>query len=99
MMKQNCWDFKKCGRLPGGVHENDLGICPAYQETRLDDVHDGWNAGRACWVIAGTLCGGRVQGSFAKKYESCERCDFYLLVKKEEGHQMQLSVLLLNKMK
>jgi len=99
MSKVNCWDFKKCGRIPGGTHEKDLGVCPVHGEKRLDDVHEGRNAGRACWVVAGTLCGGKVQGSFAKKYESCEKCDFYQGVKKEEGHHFQLSVLLLSKMK
>ncbi len=99
MSKQNCWDFKKCGRISGGTHEKDLGICPGYNEKRLDAVHEGRNAGRACWVVAGTLCGGKVQGSFAKKYENCEKCDFYQVVKKEEGHHFQLSVLLLSKMK
>ena len=99
MTKQNCWEFKKCGRVPGGAHEKDLGICPVHGEKRLDGVHEGTNAGRACWVVAGTLCGGKVQGSFARKYDSCEKCDFYQSVKKEEGHQYQLSVLLLSRIK
>ncbi len=42
--------------------------CPAF--TR--------NAGRSCWLVAGTLCGGRVQGSIATKISECRICDFYL---------------------
>jgi hypothetical protein len=99
MAKQNCWEFKKCGRVPGGQHEKDLGICPVYGEKRLNTTHEGLNAGRACWVVAGTLCGGKVQGSFAKKYENCEKCDFYQTVKEEEGPKFQMSILLLSKMK
>lgn len=99
MAKQNCWEFKKCGRIPGGEHEKDLGICPAYGEKRLDAAHGGLNAGRACWVVAGTLCGGTVQGSFAKKYDSCEKCEFYKVVKKEEYPHYQFSVVLLAKLK
>ncbi|GBE00072.1 hypothetical protein BMS3Abin07_02118 [bacterium BMS3Abin07] len=46
--KLNCWEFKRCGRQPGGEHEIDLGVCPATVEGRLDGVHDGVTAGRAC---------------------------------------------------
>ena len=49
-MKLNCWEFKKCGRQLGGIHVSDLGICPAAQETRLNDVHGGSNAGRSCFL-------------------------------------------------
>ena len=98
-MKKNCWEIKKCGRHEGGEHVHDLGICPATKEKRLHGVHDGENAGRACWVVAGTLCKGEVQGSFAQKYKNCERCDFYQSVRKEEGAKFMLSVMLLNKIK
>ncbi len=97
--KLNCWEFKKCGREPGGATEKELGACPVSSEVRLNSVHDGKNAGRACWVIAGTLCGGEVQGSFARKHISCTSCDFYLLVQKEEGKSHLLSTLLLKKLK
>lgn len=32
-----------------------------------------------CWQVAGTHCGGVVQGKFAKKYGSCESCEVYAL--------------------
>lgn len=96
--KENCWEFKKCGREPGGKHTLDLGICPATGEHRLEGTHHGNNAGRACWVIAGTLCQGEVQGTFAQKYKNCEICDFYKLVKKEEFPQFVLSALLMRKL-
>lgn len=38
------------------------------------------NAGRICWLVAGTMCGGEPQGSFAKKIRNCRLCDFYLHV-------------------
>lgn len=94
MGKQNCWEMKKCGREPGGSHK-ELGVCPAAVEKRLDGVHGGANAGRACWVVAGTLCGGQEQGTFAKKYHNCEKCDFFRQVQKDEGANYQLSILLL----
>ncbi len=99
MKKRNCWEVKKCGRTVGGEHEKDLGVCPVSKEKRLDGVHGGENAGRACWVVAGTLCGGEVQGTFAAKYGQCEKCDFYRAVKKEEGPKYEVSILLLTKIK
>ena len=82
--KKNCWEYKECDREPGGDKVEELGICPAATEKRLDGVHGGRNAGRACWVIAGTFCGGEVQGSYANKYPSCMDCDFFKLVIHEE---------------
>ena len=96
--KLNCWEFKRCGREPGGTQVNDRGICPAAIEEKLDGVHEGKNAGRSCWVMAGTLCKGEVQGTFAKKYQNCEVCDFYKQVKKEEFPGFTLSVILLKKL-
>jgi hypothetical protein len=86
--KANCWEFKKCGRQPGGSRANELGVCPAYTEKRLHHVNGGMAAGRACWAIAGTLCGGKVQGFFALKMGTCLQCDFYKLVLAEEGQQL-----------
>src|SRR5512140_2111906 len=96
-MKQNCWEFKNCGREPGGRNVVELGVCPVGEDTRLDGIHEGKNAGRACWVLAGSLCGGKVQGTFAQKYSNCKICDFYKLVRKEENGTYQMSGILLNK--
>jgi hypothetical protein len=97
--KLNCWEFKKCGRQPGGEKAKELGVCPATIYEELDGIHDGDNAGRSCWILAGTMCGGKVQGTFAQKYENCELCDFFRSVKEEEGPAYQLSIVLLNKVK
>ena len=99
MKKKNCWEFKNCGRHPGGAREKDLGVCRAASEFKLHGTHGGANAGRACWVIAGTLCGGKVQGSFAQKYENCEICDFYKAVRGEEGPGFLVTISLLNRLK
>lgn len=85
MAERNCWEFKKCGREPGGEKEAELGVCLAVTDTRLDGVHDGTNGGRACWAIAGTLCGGEVQGTYAAKEENCLKCEFYQEVYKGAG--------------
>lgn len=97
MKKVNCWEFKQCGREPGGA-KKDQGVCPAAMDPRLHGTHGGRRAGRACWVIAGTKCGGREQGVFAKKYHDCDKCDFYKMVKIEEGFQYVLSINLLKRL-
>jgi PAS domain S-box-containing protein len=30
-----------------------------------------------CWQVAGTFCGGEIQGQFAEKYESCATCPVF----------------------
>jgi len=97
--KLNCWEYKKCGRQPQGPHVRDMGLCPASLEQVLDDVHDGTNAGRACWVVSGTMCQGETQGTFSQKYKNCEVCDFYQLVRREEGPGFIYSIILLGRLK
>ena len=99
MKKKNCWQFKKCGREPGGTHVKDMGICPAATERKLHDTHHGDCAGRSCWVVAGTFCGGVEQGTYAHKYHNCEKCDFYQLVREEEGLKFKMSTMLLVKLR
>ena len=85
MSKPNCWEIKKCGREPGGSKSRELGVCPAATETSCDGINSGNNAGRICWAIAGTFCGGKVQGDFARKSVSCMSCEVFKQVKAEEG--------------
>lgn len=40
--------------------------CPAFPDH-----------GHHCARVAGTLCGGKVQGAFATKLVNCMECDFY----------------------
>jgi hypothetical protein len=84
-MAQNCWEFKKCGRQPGGSRVADLGVCPAAIDTNAAGINGGCNGGRICWALTGTLCGGKVQGTFAQKLANCMESDFYGLVHVEQG--------------
>lgn len=83
--KRNCWEVMNCGRQSGGERADELGVCPAASDTSYDGINEGRCGGRICWAVAGTLCGGCVQGSFAEKRESCLDCIFYKIVQKEEG--------------
>ncbi len=82
---ENCWEFMNCGRQPDGKNVQELGVCPAPQDTSSDGLNGGKNAGRICWAVAGTFCGNKKQGTFAKKQSTCMLCDFFKLVKKENG--------------
>ena len=98
MAKVNCWEAKKCGREQGGPKASELGTCPAYLESKLNTINGGKNGGRACWVVAGTLCGGKTQGTYASKEQNCLGCDFYKKVKAEEGYDFVTAGVLLNKL-
>jgi len=88
----NCWEFKKCGREPGGIKEEELGVCPAAELDKYEGINGGRKGGRVCWALVGTLCGGRVQGIFAKKTGTCKDCDFYKYVCKQEGKDFRYAL-------
>lgn len=83
--KKNCWEVKQCGREPGGAKVAELGVCPAAVSHEAMGANGGKNGGRICWALTGTMCGGRVQGTFAQKLASCMGCAFYQKVWQEEG--------------
>lgn len=63
----NCWEIKGCGRQKNGMKVAELGECIASKE----------ELGHSCWVIAGTLCGGKIQGTAAQKEGNCMLCEVY----------------------
>jgi hypothetical protein len=80
----NCWEFLHCERQLGGRKAEEFGVCPTALEEKLHGVHGGKNGGRACWLIEGTMCGGKVEGAFSQKYGTCEKCDFFRTVRNKE---------------
>ncbi len=44
--------------------------CPSYKSENL-----------RCWQVAGTHCGGEVQGVFAQKFGRCEKCEVYKMAR------------------
>ncbi len=85
-MKKNCWEILGCEKKD----------CPATSEKRLNGVHDGLNAGRVCWVVAGTRCKDKVSGTFAQKMTDCKECRVYQLIAKEEGMMFKPTLFLLS---
>lgn len=99
MKQQNCWEFTNCGREPGGAKAGELGVCPAAVEALLDGVNRGRCGGRSCWAVAGTFCGKKTQGTYARKLPTCIGCDFYKKVLKEEGNRYTGTLKILKRMK
>jgi len=85
--KENCWEYMQCRREPGGLNVSELGICPAAADKSYDGINSGTRGGRICWAVAGTFCGGKIQGTFAEKRQSCLGCDFYKKVQQEERRE------------
>jgi hypothetical protein len=90
MAKANCWEVKRCERQPGGSKEIELGVCPAAVSRAEDGLNGGSAAGRVCWRVAGTLCGGKAQGSYSSKITACTACEFFQQVKSDEGAAFRL---------
>ncbi|MFC1745837.1 two-CW domain-containing protein [Candidatus Riflebacteria bacterium] len=88
-MKKNCWQVKKCGREPGGCMVDELGVCPSPVAAEYDGKNCGKNAGRYCWRVAGTFCGGKIQGTFSAKMLNCAKCPFFKQVREEEGDDFE----------
>jgi diguanylate cyclase (GGDEF)-like protein len=78
MALKNCWEIKKCGREKGGAREVELGSCPACPDR-----------GHSCWIIAGTLCGGEIQGTFAQRDMDCLKCEVYKLYNIRTGTERE----------
>lgn len=90
MAKQNCWEFKNCGRQEGGHNTASLGVCPASTLGSATGYLDGVNGGRACTYITGTFCGGTIQGTHKEKEKNCGSCDFFKQLRKEHGSDLNM---------
>lgn len=80
---KNCWASRSCGREAGGSKESSLVTCPATTKTGHERKSRGKSGGRYCWKVAGTLCGGVGQGTWASKMHNCRACFFFQTVQKE----------------
>jgi CheY-like chemotaxis protein len=96
--KINCWEFMRCGRTPYDGPIDEKKICPVSADVRLDGIHGGKNGGRACWVVAGSMCDGKLQGPARQKFADCRKCSFYRALKKEEGEHYCDSLYLLDRL-
>ncbi|MCI5120775.1 MAG: hypothetical protein D3908_06215 [Candidatus Electrothrix sp. AUS4] len=74
----NCWEFKNCGREPGGINSSELGVCPVSTHNELDGIHSGINGGRCCWIFYGAVsCSMEESKTFDEHVATCRTCGFY----------------------
>ncbi len=100
MMKKklNCWDYAKCGFEPGGEQAKLKGVCSAAVSQQTDSLNRGIGFGRICWGVAGTMCQERVTIRYKERLTgirieelcSCLTCEFFKMVKKEEGAKFKM---------
>jgi len=80
MKPLNCWEWKKCGREPGGANAEGDG-CVVARERRADGINNGSNGGRYCWAIRDA----NAETPFKNKLCFCLQCDFLAAVQEQEG--------------
>ena len=78
--KQNCWEYMKCGREPGGKEVAELGICRAAADEFFHGMNGGKNGGRVCFSVAGTFSKNVAQCSCLDKIASCKDCSFFKIL-------------------
>ncbi|MDO8282237.1 MAG: response regulator [Thermodesulfovibrionia bacterium] len=59
------------------VHNPYIPTCWEFKKCGKEDCPAYGKHNVRCWQLAGTHCGGQVQGQFAQKYGRCEQCDVY----------------------
>lgn len=84
-IKLNCWEYFNCGREPNGIRSKESGVCPATINFFGKNINTGLYHGRYCWKISGTFCSGEYHGINVSKHYNCSKCEFFNLVKAEEG--------------
>jgi len=84
--KLNCWEYKQCGLQEGGKNAEKQGVCPASIVNPEEGINGGTHGGRLCWTLNNTKCMNKTEEGLS----SCMNCDFYKLVRQEEGYQFVL---------
>jgi hypothetical protein len=97
MERKNCWEVMSCGRQPDGENVEELGACPTTLPNKYDSFNKGKHGGRFCWAVAGTLCGGKLEGVYIDKFGNCINCNFLKQVSEEEAQHFVLSPKILKK--
>lgn len=87
----NCWEYMQCGRVSCEAGDTEGGVCPVVEAEYYHGVNEGVNGGRFCWAVAGTLCHGQVQGTFAQKAMDCMKCEFYGQLYRQFGYDLILN--------
>jgi PAS domain S-box-containing protein len=59
------------------IENRDIPTCWDLKKCDYRECPVHGRTGVRCWQVAGTHCGGEIQGQFAKKYRDCKECEVY----------------------
>lgn len=85
----NCWEFKKCGKNIDPEKVNPADSCPALSDVSSSGINGGSCGGRICWAVKGSFSDNKALDA-DDELESCINCEFFNLVKEEEGDSFTL---------
>jgi hypothetical protein len=77
--------YKSFNGINGGLFGGRYCWHIAGTHKSFNGINGGLFGGRYCWHISGTFQDGEPTCRQLKKVKSCDICEFYLIVKKEEG--------------
>ncbi|MCU0799764.1 MAG: hypothetical protein MUC62_08860 [Candidatus Thermoplasmatota archaeon] len=84
-MTTNCWEYRRCGREPGGLNTLSQGVCPTHSFNDLDGKNGGQGGGRCCWRVPEPKGVGPALPHWSDMDRNCLGCDFFKRVSKEQG--------------
>jgi hypothetical protein len=84
----NCWEYKKCGREPGGKYVEKYGICLVAIEKNCDGLNGGKNGGRSCWLWRESACAKIMKKSSIQNIRECRACAVYNSIKSKRLKQL-----------
>ncbi|MCI5219061.1 MAG: hypothetical protein D3914_07680 [Candidatus Electrothrix sp. LOE2] len=89
----NCWEFKKCGREPGGRNIEKYGCCSVPVSIEYDGMNNGKNGGRSCWILRESACEKIMRACRVDEIKECRQCHFHTYVRKTErfSHKVTLN--------
>jgi two-component system NtrC family sensor kinase len=65
-----------------------LTACYELKNCKKEDCPCYGKGASRCWQIAGTFCGGKMQGVFAQKYMNCAECNVFKAATSDPIHQI-----------
>ena len=82
--RMNCWEFKQCGREPGGRNVEKYGRCSVPVSVEHNGMNNGKNGGRSCWILREAACEKIMRACRVDEIKECRQCRFHIHVKKSE---------------
>ncbi|MCI5148900.1 MAG: hypothetical protein D3916_05850 [Candidatus Electrothrix sp. MAN1_4] len=78
--KIDCWEFKKCGREPGGKNIEKYGLCSLVVSLEDNKINNKRNGERLCWSLRESACEGIMRECCVNEIKECRQCTFYIFL-------------------